>query len=146
MTDTHAPETFESWDSCRHFRFESSRRTRFIRSEKSERFLRAVSDTCSDRTIELNMDRIFWRAQLGHDWQLEEQIAEEIRAPFGRERMKPLADRAFEGRINLKGVPCLYGATTRQTAMSEVRPVGSDRLFPSPSFDYSASHSCWITQ
>lgn len=126
MTDPYAPETFESWDSYWHFRFESSRRTRFIRSEKSERFLRAVSDTCSDRVVELKKDRIFWRAQLGHDWQIEEQIAEEIPAPFGRERMKPLSDRAYEGRINPKGVPCLYLATTRHTAMSEVRPwIGS---------------------
>lgn len=117
MTDSHAPETFESWDSYWQFRFESSRRTRFIRSEKSERFLRAVADTCADRAVELKKDRIFWRAQLGHDWQLEEQISEEIPAPFGKVRMKPLPDHAHEGRVNPKGVPCLYVATTRQTAI-----------------------------
>ncbi|MDP2331028.1 MAG: RES family NAD+ phosphorylase [Reyranella sp.] len=40
--------------------------------------------------------------------------------------MKPLPDRASEGRINPKGIPCLYFATTREGAMSEVRPwIGS---------------------
>lgn len=36
--------------------------------------------------------------------------------------MRPLHDRAYEGRVNPKGIPCLYLATTRQVAMSEVRP------------------------
>ncbi|MBM0202940.1 RES family NAD+ phosphorylase [Micromonospora sp. STR1s_5] len=40
--------------------------------------------------------------------------------------MKPLQDRAYEGRVNPKGIPCLYFATTREVAMSEVRPwIGS---------------------
>ncbi len=40
--------------------------------------------------------------------------------------MKPLADRACEGRVNPKGIPCLYLCNDRETAMTEVRPwVGS---------------------
>ena len=40
--------------------------------------------------------------------------------------MKPLPRQALEGRVNPKGVPCLYVATTRQAALSEVRPwIGS---------------------
>lgn len=40
--------------------------------------------------------------------------------------MKPLKDRAPEGRINPKGIPCLYLAIERDTALSEVRPwIGS---------------------
>jgi len=31
--------------------------------------------------------------------------------------MKPLRDRAYEGRVNPKGVPCLYLATDPETAM-----------------------------
>jgi hypothetical protein len=42
------------------------------------------------------------------------------------ERMKPLPDRASEGRANAKGIPCLYLSTRKETAMSEVRPwIGS---------------------
>ena len=42
------------------------------------------------------------------------------------ERMKPLKDRAVEGRANPKGIPYLYLATNRETALAEVRPwIGS---------------------
>lgn len=76
MTDPHTTETFEGWDSFWLFRSEFSRHSRFIRSEKSERFLRAGYLLRPHRQIE--EDRIFWRAQLGHDWQLEEKIGEEV--------------------------------------------------------------------
>ena len=36
--------------------------------------------------------------------------------------MKPLRDRTYEGRVNPKGVPCLYLATNSETAMMETRP------------------------
>lgn len=40
--------------------------------------------------------------------------------------MKPLKDRAREGRANPKGIPFLYVATNRETACAEVRPwIGS---------------------
>jgi hypothetical protein len=40
--------------------------------------------------------------------------------------MKPLPDRAAEGRVNPKGLPCLYLSTDRETAMTETRPwIGS---------------------
>ena len=46
--------------------------------------------------------------------------------PHNLERMKPFPDKAKEGRINPKGIPCLYTATDPRTAMSEVKPaIGS---------------------
>jgi hypothetical protein len=36
--------------------------------------------------------------------------------------MKPLRDSAREGRVNPKGIPCLYLADERNTAMAETRP------------------------
>ena len=40
--------------------------------------------------------------------------------------MKPQPYMAKEGRVNPKGIPCLYLATDRDTAIAEVRPwVGS---------------------
>jgi hypothetical protein len=40
--------------------------------------------------------------------------------------MKPLRDRAVEGRVNPKGIPYLYLSTSRETALAEVRPwIGS---------------------
>jgi RES domain-containing protein len=51
-----------------------------------------------------------------------EGIREEVPHPYPPERMKPLRDRAFEGRANPKGIPCLYVATHEETAVGEVRP------------------------
>jgi hypothetical protein len=40
--------------------------------------------------------------------------------------MKPLPDKAYDGRANPKGIPCLYLANRKETAVSEVRPwIGS---------------------
>jgi hypothetical protein len=40
--------------------------------------------------------------------------------------MKPLSYRAHEGRVNPKGIPCLYLSDDRDTAMTETRPwIGS---------------------
>jgi hypothetical protein len=36
--------------------------------------------------------------------------------------MKPLPHAAHEGRVNPKGIPCLYVANKKETAMAEVRP------------------------
>ena len=36
--------------------------------------------------------------------------------------MVPLRDRAADGRVNPRGIPCLYMATNDATAISEVRP------------------------
>jgi hypothetical protein len=36
--------------------------------------------------------------------------------------MKPLMDRAIEGRANAKGIPCLYVATQIKTAIGKCRP------------------------
>jgi hypothetical protein len=50
----------------------------------------------------------------------------EVPAPADLKRMIPFTDRATEGRVNAKGIPCLYLSTDRDTAMAEVRPwIGS---------------------
>ncbi|WP_421882420.1 RES family NAD+ phosphorylase [Methylibium sp.] len=42
--------------------------------------------------------------------------------PFAPERMKPLKGAAHEGRVNPRGIPCLYTASNKETAVAEVRP------------------------
>jgi RES domain-containing protein len=42
--------------------------------------------------------------------------------------MKPEPKKAKEGRVNPKGIPCLYLATHQDTAMSEVRPWYEARI------------------
>ena len=51
----------------------------------------------------------------------------QCRLPSAQKRMKPLEDRAKEGRANPAGIPVLYLASCQQTAISEVRPwIGTE--------------------
>jgi hypothetical protein len=118
--------TFDSWHSFRTFSREVARERRYIRTSEAENFLATVAATCGVRARNASAGWITWRAQLGHGWRREEQIDDELPSAFGPARMKPLADRAQEGRVNPKGIPCLYLATMLETAISEVRPwIGS---------------------
>lgn len=117
---------FKSWQSYQTFQREIVQKRRFVRTAESEEFLRIVAETCKSRLRPVREGFVFWRAQKGHGWRVEGPAGEEVPDPFPRERMKPRRDRASEGRANSKGIPCLYVATTREAAMSEVRPwVGS---------------------
>jgi RES domain-containing protein len=96
--------------------------SRYIRSADAEHFLHAVAVTCHRRVESVPSGTIYWRAQVGHGWERGEIDGRKVRGPHSRERMKPLHDRAYEGRVNPKGIPCLYFATSREVAISEVRP------------------------
>jgi hypothetical protein len=74
------------------------------------------------KSLKISKGRSFWRAQSGHEWRNIEGISGQIPAAFSPDRMKPLKDRAMEGRANSKGIPVLYLCTNKDAAMSEVRP------------------------
>jgi RES domain. len=79
----------------------------------------------AERTEVIKQRNPLWRAQLGCSWRPEyydNQYIDDFPAPFGKSRMLPLPDRAREGRANPKGIPYLYCATHKETAMAEVRP------------------------
>lgn len=117
---------FKSYRSYWHFARETARVRRYIRTPEATAFLDTVAATRHSRERVIPMGRIVWRAQLGHDWRFEKQIDDEMPAAFPPKRMKPLPDRAHEGRVNAKGIPNLYLPTTLETAISEVRPwIGS---------------------
>jgi hypothetical protein len=117
---------FDSWRSFWKFSREVARERRYIRTSEAESFLAKVAATCSVRARDVPAGWIGWRAQLGHSWRHEPQIDDEVPCAFCPARMRPLADRAHEGRVNPKGIPCLYLAATLETAVSEVRPwIGS---------------------
>ncbi len=119
-------QPFSSVKAFEDFMKEVSRRSRYLRSSSAERFLKGIAETCKRRLRTIPRAEVFWRAQIGHDWVAETQGGTLILRPHSKTRMKPLEDRAFEGRVNPKGIPCLYFATTREVAMSEVRPwIGS---------------------
>lgn len=109
------------------------RSARYVLDDQNRRFLEAVLQTCPDLEITMEKGTGLWRAQADHGWRTETIIDEngaeiqfDTEAPCSIERMKPLVDRAKEGRVNPKGIPCLYLSTDRDTAMVEVRPwIGS---------------------
>ncbi len=120
---------FQSW--CSYWSFERAVRRdfRYVRSVESEKFLDTVLATAVARKVILKEQLIFWRAQLGCRLRKEgqgDEVFEPPEYPHSPHRMKPLRDRASEGRANPKGIPYLYLATKEETAISEVRPwIGS---------------------
>jgi hypothetical protein len=114
---------FKSWTSYDDFSREVARQYRYVRTPEADDFLRAVASTCKTRLRPVQQGTIFWRAQLGHSSQVSDQQSDyEEDVAFEPSRMKPRKERAPEGRVNPKGIPCLYLSTTRSAAMSEIRP------------------------
>lgn len=122
---------FACWDSYSQFADYVRKTSRYILSKEQNVFLDTVLATIKGRDSELKEGSIFYRAQLGIDicdrtdndgnWIGEDMLG------FRASRMKPLADRAKEGRANPSGIPVLYVGTTVKTAISEVRPwVGAN--------------------
>jgi hypothetical protein len=111
--DDPSKSELASWDSyskfARHVRFSS----RFVWGDAERAFLETVLATIRDREVELKAGLPLYRAQ--RVW------------GYGSSRMKPLADRAKEGRANPTGIPVLYLGSTVETAVSESRPwVGAE--------------------
>ena len=119
---------FSSWDSYRKFQRTVRYKFRFLWPPEINEFLDVVLATSQSRITEIKEGLVFWRAQIGCG---SREIGEgdtmfELDAAYPVERMKPLRDRATDGRVNPKGIPFLYLATQDQTAIAEVRPwIGS---------------------
>jgi hypothetical protein len=126
MADELRPGEFPSWRSYWDFARSVRRDLRFVRTPGTEHFLECVLQTSKSRQTDIPAKCIFWRAQLGHDWRQADYTDDEIPCAYPAARMKPRRDLASDGRANPRGIPCLYLATTKETAMSEVRPwIGS---------------------
>jgi hypothetical protein len=98
---------------------------RFFHDRHVHAFLRAVTASAKRRVTVLQAGTELWRAQLGHAFESREDDkgrSEDVPVPFKPERMKPLIFSASEGRVNPRGIPCLYSASDKVTAVSEVRP------------------------
>ena len=116
---------FRSHRSYWDFATTVSRRWRYALPAEQVQFLQTVLETSADKEEDIRAGSFIFRAQVGHRWEPQEVapgITEEFECPFDAERMKPLRDRAYEGRANPKGIPCLYVATHQLTAIAETRP------------------------
>jgi hypothetical protein len=62
----------------------------------------------------------------GNEEHVEEEIEVAAKAALPPERMVPKAEYVGDGRVNPRGIPCLYLADAAGAAISEMRPwVGS---------------------
>lgn len=116
---------FTSPDAFHDFDRSVRRKLRYVRQLAQDEFLRTVVTTSHTREKKLNAGDILWRAQLGHCWHEEERGdgTYRYRIPYGPKRMKPIPEKALDGRVNPKGIVCLYLATDTKTAVLETRPV-----------------------
>lgn len=119
-------KTFKSWQSYSQFESALKYRSRYVYPPEIQKFLQTVLETAKKRVETIRKDSILWRAQLGHDLRVESEDVGEIPTPHPPKRMQPLSEKAIEGRANPKGIPYLYLASNRETALAEVRPwIGS---------------------
>ncbi len=98
--------------------------SRFIHERTVSSFLATLHGTSPTRIRSVKAGSRVWRAQIGNDSIEREDDGQtwDEDVPYSAGRMKPLAYSAHEGRVNPKGIPCLYVASSRETAVAEVRP------------------------
>lgn len=117
---------FASYRGFQIFAKHIKQERRYFHDATTEEFLIAVHGSSQSRQVSISEGRIWWRAQLGHDMKqaswVNPKFDFKVAVPFSKARMKPQSKAATEGRINPKGIPCLYLSEYKETAMSEVRP------------------------
>ncbi len=131
MTEDSLAPTFKSHRDYYHFRHEVVKSHRYIRTPEAEAFLQAVAATCSARDRIVKAGAELSRAQVAHGlrpiyqtgYDGEDIYIDDAVCAANKARMMPLRDRAGDGRVNPRGIPCLYMATNEATAVSEVRPA-----------------------
>lgn len=119
-----AAKPFTSWNSYSAFSSAVRYRSRFFQDRRINAFLRAVTESAERRIIKIGTTKALWRARVGFD--NEERTLDGVTydepVPYKAEGMKPLRHSAHEGRVNPRGIPCLYAASKKETAVAEVRP------------------------
>lgn len=113
-------------------------RSRFVLDDECQQFLSVVRETAHTYAKTIKRGSILYRAAAHNEWARLKKLEREgkpelnrvlrnlIPSPAKPRRMLPLPERATEGRVNPKGIPCLYLATDAHTAMSEMRQwIGS---------------------
>lgn len=116
---------FASWRSYWDFAREVSHQRRYLLSPPSRAFLDELIRTSAKRQSRLPAGHRLCRAQVAHA-EYDDPDAGPLPRPAPPKRMVPLPYSASDGRANPRGIPCLYLADDRHTAIAEVRPwIGS---------------------
>jgi hypothetical protein len=101
---------FNSWWAYNKFSDALTYHARYVFNRETQHFLDCVLATSASRSGVLPKGSQLWRAQPHDD--PNETISNSVPSPV--ERMKPIP-KVTEGRINPKGIPCLYLATDDNT-------------------------------
>lgn len=118
--------SFQSKDAFLDFDRSVRQAYRFARTPAQTEFLDAVTKSSSKRVRKLKEGVHLYRAQLGFGWRKEEiapDVFEELPSAYSEDRMVPDPTQVGDGRVNAKGIACLYLSTKQETAALEVRPL-----------------------
>ncbi|WKW13515.1 RES family NAD+ phosphorylase [Pseudogemmatithrix spongiicola] len=115
---------FTSLDDYRRFAHSLRSERRFVHAKHVRSFLDAVAASVTPRVEILVRNTRFWRAQIGS---IPGEVVIDasgdtatVDFPLKPERMMPLPTRARENRANPHGIPALYVASHRDTAIAEI--------------------------
>jgi hypothetical protein len=116
---------FNTKDDYRDFAMRVKFAHRYALNDEVQKFLTCVAESVDQRSKIITKGSRFCRAQIGSDWIQDEADDSGFtfeNRPFMRERMTPSQPFANDGRVMPRGIVSLYLASSRETAMSEVRP------------------------
>lgn len=110
-----------SYDALKQFADSVASSYRYILEENGSRLKEFLKRTVKVREKALPPMTHFYRAQRGYSDEQHEENPKRLKAhPY--DRMIPRPQRATEGRVNPKGIPCLYLADGPLPAIYEMRP------------------------
>lgn len=117
---------FKDQYAYRNFVREVLHKSRYTSSPQGKEFLKSFKTMVGQNEASIKKDRLLYRSQRDCEFRplidgSGEKIGEEP-YPYKPERMKPLPNKAKEGRLNPKGIPYLYLNTDKETAIAESRP------------------------
>lgn len=132
---------FASLHSYQQFEQSVKTKARFVYDVVVREFLKTVCETVEQRKRPLPAGTSLYRCQRGCVDTTEkfwpnsagnandenekydvEEIEVAVKVPYPPERMVPKAEYVGDGRVNPKGIPCLYLASGASAAISEMRP------------------------
>ncbi len=117
---------FNSWRDFEQFERSVKFDRRYLHSDEVEEFLNNIKRTLSARRRSVPTGMILWRSQ--PDFVEDEYEGQIIVRGHDPDRMKPLSNKASEGRANPKGIPYLYLSNDRDTSLAELRPTHGQRM------------------
>jgi hypothetical protein len=114
------------WNSYLSFVEKIISSRRYFHDKNTEEFFENLLITANKRIAMISAGQHLWRAQSGYRkdplYDIDGKVIDYNAIPYSQERMKPNPEKAADGRVNPKGIPCLYLASDEKTAIAEVRP------------------------